>query len=158
MAYCGGPDYPGAIDYLDLNFGTWDWEGLQSPWLHGAETASENETDSAVVVGDASRVAQVRARPALLATARDLDPGAACDGDGDITFDDIGTYILDTTMCVVLGKAKGSTFTDEQKTCVLIVVPTGVEGDDGKQIYEPVDTGFLPGKCISPSGFEVRIH
>ena len=94
----------------------------------------------------------------LVATARDIDLDAAYEEDGDLRLDDPDTELSDATLCVVLGKAKGSTSLEEQKNCVLIIAPSGKLDGNGKRLYERKGTGFLPGKCISPSGFEVCIH
>lgn len=148
MAYTGGVSYPGGIDYLDLDFDSWGWEDLHSPWSQADDNTNENKSSAPLSA----------AKRTLIATARDLDLGAAYNDDGDLTLDDPDTPVLDTTVCVVLGKAKGITSAKEQRNCVLIIVPSGRKDEDGIEIYERVGTGFLPGKCISPSGFIVRIH
>ncbi|KAJ8110945.1 hypothetical protein OPT61_g6345 [Boeremia exigua] len=138
--------YSGAISYLHLKFGAWDWEDLTSPWSHPI-----NETD-------ADENASSMRETTLLAKARDLDLGAALEDEGELTLDDPATVLRDTTMCVVLGRAKGAVSALEQKNCVLIVRPTGDKAWHGESIYERVGTGFLPGKCISRGGFDVRIQ
>lgn len=152
MAYTGGKDYPGAIDYLDLEFDTWDWEDLQSPWSQPKEEEATSDTASP------SNRTTASDETMLVATARDIDLDAAYEEDGDLRLDDPDTELSDATLCVVLGKAKGSTSLEEQKNCVLIITPSGKLDGNGKQLYERIGTGFLPGKCISPSGFEVCIH
>jgi hypothetical protein len=68
----------------------------------------------------------------LVATARDIDLEAAYEIDGDLRLDDPDTELSDATLCVVLGKAKGSTSPEEQKNCVLIITPSGTLGGNGK--------------------------
>lgn len=138
--------YNGAISYLPLKFGAWEWEDLESPWSNSTE------------VSDAAESISPLRETTLVAKARDLDLGAALEDEGGLILDDPATVLRDTTVCVVLGGAKGATSALEQKNCVLIIEPTKDKAEEGKHIYERVGTGFLPGKCISRVGFEVHIH
>jgi hypothetical protein len=171
MAYWGGRNSPGGIDYLELDFDTWSWEDLQSPWSCVAEDENEEETKDKSALGEAyallrndksdvkSTSVPSRAKYVLVAYAREMDLNAVHDGDGDLFFDNPDEAPLKRTMCVVLGRAKGTrTPAKEQKNCVLVVSPTGEKSNDGKDIYERVGVGILPRMCIAEKGFKVEIQ
>ncbi|CAO2649036.1 Nn.00g099850.m01.CDS01 [Neocucurbitaria sp. VM-36] len=137
--------YTGGIDYLQPDFGSFEWEDLQSPWSTQAPNNVSN-TDP--------RTANIT----LNAKAREFDLGAAVQGEGELIFDNPGGSSQPKTLCVVLGKAKGSPSLETQRHYVLVVVMTGNRDRNGERMYERVGTGYLPGKCISPSGFSVSIQ
>ncbi|KAL1799029.1 hypothetical protein ACET3X_003066 [Alternaria dauci] len=135
--------YTGGIDYLQPDFGCYEWEDLQSPWSPKTPT-NVSSTDYSM------------ANIALEATAREYDLGAAVQGEGELIFDTPNGSAKPDTVCVVLGKAKGSPSPELQRHYILIIAAQ--RGRAGSKIYERVGTGYLPGKCISPSGFKVKIH
>jgi hypothetical protein len=128
--------FDGGIDYLRPDFGSYDWEPIESPWNRD----SDKKTDIA-----------------LLAHAWEYDPQSAGPGELDITFDiDVPSAQRPAKrMCVVLGRAKGSLIHDTRRHWVLAIAPTNQEG-----IYERIGAGYLPGRCLSrqPSKEKIRIH
>ncbi|KAI4650401.1 hypothetical protein J4E93_002757 [Alternaria ventricosa] len=137
--------YTGGIDYLQPEFNNFEWEDLQSPW---SPKAPDNVSSTDFNV----------ANMALHATAREYDLGAAVQGEGDLIFDTPNGSARPETVCVVLGKARGSLSTQTQRHYVLIIAAIGRRDRTVKKVYERVGTGYLPGKCISPSGFSVMVH
>jgi hypothetical protein len=137
--------YTGGIDYLQPEFGNFVWEDLQSPWSPDAPS-NISSTDINV------------ANIALNATAREYDLGAAVRSEGELVFDTPNGSARPETVCVVLGKARGSLSPETQRHYILIVAATVQRDRDGNRVYERVGTGYLPGKCISPNGFSVTIH
>lgn len=149
MAYSGDESHHGGIDYVRLGFDGWIWEPLQPPrWPSVHDGASAPDLRTADV--------------ALGATARELDLGAAHVFQGDIVLDDPDTGLRDSTLCVVLGKAKGVRQLKDpelQSHCVLLVDSTGKKDADGQDKYERVGTALLPAKCIGrDEGFSIRIY
>jgi hypothetical protein len=139
MAYIGG------IDYLQPGFGNYEWEDLQSPWSKKTPH-NISSTDFSI------------ANTALIATAREYDLGAAVLNEGQLIFDTPNRSSMPRTLCVVLGKAKGSPLPETQRHYLLIITAARHEGHAAEPVYERVGAGYLPGKCISPNGFSVRIH
>jgi hypothetical protein len=137
--------YTGGIDYLQPDFGNFDWEDLQSPWSPKAPTNISSTDPHATNM-------------VLVAAAREFDLGAAVQGEGELVFDTPGGSAQPKTLCVVLGRAKGSPSPETQRHYVLVIIATGTRGSEGERLYERVGTGYLPGKCISPSGSSVSIH
>ncbi|CAN9210055.1 unnamed protein product [Alternaria alternata] len=135
--------YTGGIDYLQPDFGCYEWEDLQSPWSPKTPT-NVSSTDYNL------------ANIALEAIAREYDLGAAVQGEGELIFDTPNGSAKPDTLCVVLGKAKGSPSSETQRHYILMIAAQ--RGRAGSRVYERVGTGFLPGKCISPSGFKVKIQ
>lgn len=130
--------HTGGIDYLDVGFGAYDWEDIESPsW-------------PPLGAGHDAKVM------ALTATARIYDLGAATQEEFELTFDNPGKPLPHRSLCVVMGKAKGRSLPDEQRNCLLIITP--VVGQNGKVVYERIGAGFLPGKCISPKFETVHIY
>ncbi|KAF1924144.1 uncharacterized protein M421DRAFT_8979 [Didymella exigua CBS 183.55] len=126
--------YSGAVDYIYLEFGQYEWNNIQSPW-----TKLENRWIN---------VDAETAKIALFAAPRRFDTGAAKDRDIELVFDEPSNILLLSSLCVVLGVAKGSQAETERKHCVLVITPRGEK--DGVTLYERVGTGFLPGKCLAP--------
>lgn len=126
--------YSGEIDYLELGFGDYEWENIQSPW-----TKPENRWIN--VDSDTTETA-------LFASPRRYDLGAAKDREIELIFDEHENPLLPSSLCVVLGVAKGTQIPTERRHCVLVINPRGSR--DGVTIYERVGTGFLPGKCLAP--------
>ncbi|KAF2629111.1 hypothetical protein BU25DRAFT_27006 [Macroventuria anomochaeta] len=89
-------------------------------------------------------------------TARKHDLGAATQEEFDLMFDNPGKLLAHSSLCVVLGNAKGSPMRSEQRHCLLIITP--VAGQGGNVVYERIGAGFLPGKCISPPTGLVHIY
>lgn len=138
--------YTGGIDYLQPDFGNYEWEeDLQSPWSTNAPSNISN-TDISI------------ANMALVAPAREYDLGAAVLSEGELIFDTPNRSSMPKTLCVVLGKAKGSPSPETRRHYILIVAVAGHKGCAGETIYERVGAGYLPGKCISPTVVDVRIH
>ena len=135
--------YTGGIDYLQPDFGCYEWEDLQSPWSPKTPT-NVSSTDYNL------------ANIALEAIAREYDLGAAVQGEGELIFDTPNGSAKPDTLCVVLGKAKGSPSPETQRHYILMIAAQ--RGRAGSRVYERVGTGFLPGKCISSSGFKVKIQ
>lgn len=137
--------YTGGIDYLQPDFGNYEWEDLQSPWSTNSPN-SISSTDVSI------------ANMALVAAAREFDSGAAVLSEGELIFDTPHGSSIPKPLCVVLGKAKGSPSPETRRHYILIVAVAGQKGRAGETIYERVGAGYLPGKCISPTVIDVRIH
>ncbi|CAN9349867.1 unnamed protein product [Alternaria alternata] len=138
--------YTGGIDYLQPDFGSFEWEELQSPWSSNApKNVSSTDFHAANIT--------------LNATAREYDYlKAMVQGEGELILDVPNSSFVPQTLCVVLGKAKGCTSPETQRHYVLIITATKHSDRNGDKVYERVGTGFLPGKCISTSGFKVKIQ
>ncbi|KAF2011920.1 hypothetical protein BU24DRAFT_266342 [Aaosphaeria arxii CBS 175.79] len=134
--------YTGGIDYLDIGFGTLDWEDIQSPWSRGGGQSIEGP-------------------PVLVAKARVYDPGAANESEGALVWDTPKSSLsqLSETLCVVMGKEKGSMPDQDKRHAVLVIKPkeNTVTPSQPKD-YVRIGTGFMPGKCIGPSFVKVNIH
>jgi hypothetical protein len=138
--------YTGGIDYLQPDFGYFEWEDLQSPWTSNSP-ANVSSTDFHI------------ANIALNATAREYDYlKAMVQGEDELILDTPNGSTVPQTLCVVLGKAKGSTSPETQRHYILIIAATAQRDPNGDKVYERIGTGYLPGKCISRSGFKVKIH
>lgn len=126
--------FDGGIDYLRPDFGSYDWEHLESPWARD----SEKRTDIA-----------------LLAKAWEYDLESAGPTEIDIILDIPGAQRPAKRICVVLGRAKGSLVHNTRRHWVLIIAPTDQEG-----IYERIGAGYMPGRSLlrSISKEMVRIH
>lgn len=120
--------YTGGIDYLELDFGGYEWEDIQTPW------SREEKRE-----GDIT----------LTAKARKYDRSAAAPGEDDLIFDSPAEPDQVTTLCVVLGIQRGKIPLKDKRHYVLIVVPTQDLMSDGARLYERVGAGYLPGKCIA---------
>lgn len=139
--------YTGRIDYLKIEFGTYSWENIQSPW-------TPNESRWWTVNAE-------NAETALFAPARRYDLGAAKASEVEIILD-ASDYVYNApksrlppdSLCVVLGIAKGKESESERKHCVIIIKPTGEQ--DGTTVYERIGAGFLPGKCLAPRPMNVQ--
>ena len=136
--------YHGGIDYLEPDFGNYEWEDIESPWSRKASGTLEDGKGACSIV--------------LIATARAFDLGAAVQTEGDLIFDIPDSRLPPQTMCVVLGKAKGSLSYEKERHCVLIIAPTIPEAKHGHVVYERLGAGFLPGKCLPPSSCKDRVH
>jgi hypothetical protein len=138
--------YTGGIDYLQPDFGNFEWADLQSPWSPNAP-CNASSTDASI------------ANIALGAKVREYNHGAALSGEGEVIMDRPGGTLQSKTLCVVLGKAEGSQFVETQKHYLLIVAVTANRDRNGERLYERVGVGWLPGKCLSPNeGWDVKIH
>ncbi|KAJ0116629.1 hypothetical protein J7T55_009779 [Diaporthe amygdali] len=130
--------YTGSIDYISPPFGGVYWEPLESPWSSGEEV-----------------------RDALVAEARDYDVSTAIeDGDGEIIFDRTSKKPPPSTKCIVLGRKMGTVnMKDSRRTHYLLVIePTKDRDQDGRQIYQRVGVGYLPGKCIKSKVVPVSVR
>ncbi|KAK3326797.1 heterokaryon incompatibility protein-domain-containing protein [Apodospora peruviana] len=136
MAYEGGVDYIGNGG----SFGSVDWEDVESPW-----SGTNGGVDEVGLVAD----------------AKEYDLTLAAAGDKrKIVFDCGEGERSGRTMCVVLGRQqqdlkrrRGRRDQSGLTHYVLIVRP--MEG--GKELYERVGAGYLPGRCIVPGGRSVRV-
>jgi hypothetical protein len=133
-----------GIDYLEREFDNDEWEDLVSPW-------SSNRTPSVSTDPQTSDIA-------LVARAREYDLGVAVPGEGELIFDTPGGSSQPETLCVVLGKARGSSDPDSQTHYILIVAATAKQDRGESKLYQRVGAGYLPGKCISPSDCSITIH
>ncbi|PSN64720.1 hypothetical protein BS50DRAFT_623219 [Corynespora cassiicola Philippines] len=138
MAYIGG------IDYLELEFGTVEWEDLQSPWSGATANADDTNANTAKIT--------------LKAEARHYDPGAALVEDGKLILDIPSESSPSTSLCVVLGKEKGNRPRELKMRYVLIIKEQRESVEGGDKVYARVGVGCLPGTCISESGIKVCIH
>jgi hypothetical protein len=66
--------YTGGIDYLQSDFGNFDWEDLQFPCSSEAPTSISSTDPHATNM-------------VLVATAREVDLGATVQGEGELIFD-----------------------------------------------------------------------
>jgi hypothetical protein len=133
--------YTGGIDYLEPEFGDYEWEDLISPWSDDRTPDVSPDPDTADIE--------------LVATAREYDLGVAVPGEGELIFDTPGDQ--PKTLCVVLGKARGSWNAESQRHYFLVVAAAG-QNRSGAKVYERVGVGYLPGKCISPRNCSIFIQ
>lgn len=136
--------YTGRIDYLKLDFAGFEWEDIRSPWSRSADNVPRTEIRGGNI--------------ALTATAREYDPNAAVQGEGLLILDTPGGSEQPKTMCVVLGRQKGTMPLEDKIQYLLIVTPTTALDRDGGKPYERVGAGYSPGRCIAPGGSMVNIH
>jgi hypothetical protein len=136
--------YTGGIDYLKLDFDGVEWEDIRSPWSRSADNVAHTEVRGGNI--------------ALTAVARDYDPNAALKGEALLILDNPGGSEKPKTECVVLGRQKGPTPLEGKIHYLLIVTPLTALGRDGGKLYERVGAGYLPGRCIAPSGSTVNIR
>lgn len=130
MAYAGG------IDYLELDFDQIDWLDIKSPWSH----PNREKT------------------PALTARARDYTQDIHDLSEELLVFDVSGAPLHTRGVCLVLGVQKGNKPDGDRRHYVLFVIPTANIERDGRNQYERVGTGYLPGRCIANDGPLVNIY
>lgn len=133
--------YTGSIDYLNIDFGAYNWENIQSPWSQNDENRLDISNETATI--------------SLIAAAREYDLGAATQEEASLIFDSQEKPLPPKSLCVMLSKAKNSSVEKDQKRCLLIIKP--VTQSDGTTVYERIGAGFLPGKCISRQTHIVQI-
>ena len=119
--------YDGGIDFLQPDFGNFDWDDIESPW-------SQDNPKSSI---------------ALITKAWEYDIEAAGHGEADLTLENLNVPQPSQRLCVILGRAKGSLMYDTRKHWVLIIVPTVTPDRNGNFAYERIGAGFLPGRCLS---------
>lgn len=119
--------YTGGIDYISPNFGGMDWEEIQSPW-DGKAGSGDNMM--------------------LVTTARDYK---ADDQVGKIVFDDPQSFPRLGMKCVVLGKEKGRSPSNDKLHYILVV-------QERNDRYERVGVGYLPGRCLGQGAKKINIH
>ncbi|SPQ24631.1 1c852c8e-3c27-4064-b4f6-a4ad5c015261 [Thermothielavioides terrestris] len=131
--------YTGAIDYISPEFGSVEWEEMQSPWS-GRHSPLLSE-------GQGGNIA-------LVAKARQYDPFKAKPEDTKLVFDSPGLSEQGETLCVVLGQQTDSM----RRTYLILVRSTAGRDRNGSKIYERVGAGYLPGNCIGEERGMVTIH
>ncbi|KAK0613670.1 hypothetical protein B0T14DRAFT_499110 [Immersiella caudata] len=137
--------YTGTIDYISPPFNGVDWEELQSPW-------------SGYGKGDEGIRTEVQGgNIALVAEAREYDPGKGSTDDSLLAFDKPNGLSSPKTLCVILGRQKGVA-SDHQRHYLLFIEAAGRDRN-GKELYERVGVGYLPGRCVEGGSFgRVTIH
>ncbi|KAF2627583.1 HET-domain-containing protein [Macroventuria anomochaeta] len=134
MAYAGGKDNSGGIDYFNLDFDGFDWQAITSPW---SRADSEDETNALI--------AESREYDALLKKGNN-------ENDFRIILDapaEEGQY---TTRCIVLGIEKGGISLMDKSHYVLVIKPTDYTNE-----YERVGAGWMPGRCLRGEVEEVHV-
>jgi hypothetical protein len=131
--------YMGEIDYLVLEFGKVDWQGLRSPWSPGRSSDVSSEK------GHASLIGEVR-------TIKVDD-----EHNEHLYFDSLEVIDTSAVQCVVLGIEKGSQPLSSKTHYFILVAPKVSLGGDGSKIYERIGAGYLPGKYISSAEQKMRI-
>lgn len=143
--------YTGGIDYLDLEFGRFDWEELGSPWSGATESISRTDDRG----------------PSMALTAEawsyDYDatkynPNTEIQREGQLFFDNPGGSDQPELMSVVLGIEKGTKAAQDKMHYCIVIKATKTLDRDGKRICERVGAGYLPGRRVARSGFRVVIH
>ena len=132
MAYAGGKDNSGGIDYFKVDFDGFDWQAITSPWSR-AGTGGEIH----------ALIADSRAYTTLQGNS---------EGTFRIIFDapqEEGKY---ATKCIVLGVEKGEMSLDGKLHYVLVIKPTSFKGR-----YERVGAGWMPGRCLGDEVEEVQV-
>jgi hypothetical protein len=124
--------FDGGIDYLHPDFGSYDWESLESPWSRNSFRTSD---------------------VALIAQAWKYDLEAAGQGEAELHFDVPKAPRPAESVCIVLGRAKGSLVSETRRHWVLIIAPTGRE-----DIHERIGAGYLPGRSLSRRPHKEKVH
>lgn len=102
MAWAGGKDNAGGIDYFNPPYGRMEWKDVQPPW------ARTNMDKSCVLTAFAKRFETTNAE--------------------DLIYDDPQSRCADVN-CVVLGVQVGTMDLDDKKHYVLLIAPsTGLKG------------------------------
>jgi len=125
--------YMGEIDYLNLKFGVFDWEDIDSPWSHGR---TESRRGSSI---------------ALSGRLRTISADGAGDGAGKFYFDKLVQPDTSLLQCVVLGLEQGRSI-DSRLHYFILVAP------DASHVYKRIGVGYLPGKWISAEGSTIEIY
>ncbi len=135
--------YQGGIEYLELPFDEVKWEEIRSPW----------QADEVRTVDRANFLE-------LRVTARTFELGGALAGEAKVVYDMCGTTDLRTTICIVIGVAKGEMPVGDRTHYVLFVASKTPPITGRMQVCERVGVGHLPGKCIGLGrpGVDVRIR
>lgn len=135
MAYAGGKDNSGGIDYLNPDFDKFDWQDIDSPWSQS--NAGKGTT--------------------LLSTLSQEYNASAYEGKNEvhaveIILDNNSKAIQYPQRCVVLGIQKGGMPISEKCHYILVIEATMKPG-----IYERIGAGFVPGICIIGQARQVSI-
>jgi len=137
--------YTGGIDYISPPFNGVEWEALQSPWSGYEKGDGDDEQED------------VGANIALVAEAREYEPLRGSPGESLLAFDRPERPVAWETLCIVLGRQKGVALND-QRHYLLLIKAAGLDRN-GKQLFERVGAGYLPGRCIKhDSSVRVTIH
>ncbi|KAH6629798.1 hypothetical protein C7974DRAFT_472500 [Boeremia exigua] len=135
MAYAGGKDNSGGIDYFNPDFGKFDWQDMDSPW---SQPTSDQETTM------------------LSTLSQEYDASAYKGRDGveavKVVFDEHITVVQYPQRCVVLGIQRVEMPVHDKRHYILVIKATSKPG-----IYERVGAGYVPGICIIGQPIEVHI-
>jgi hypothetical protein len=135
MAYAGGKDNSGGIDYFNPDFDKFDWQDIDSPWSQ--PNAGQGIT--------------------LLSTlSQEYDASAYEDRKAvdvvKVVFDEHVNVIQYPQRCVVLGIQRGEMPVDDKRHYILVIKVTSDPG-----IYNRIGAGYVPGGCIVGRAREARI-
>lgn len=135
MAYAGGRDNSGGIDYFNPDFDSFDWQDVDSPWSHANTDKGSN---------------------LLTASSREYDATAYDGGVGiepfNVVFDAHAEKTQCPQRCVVLGIQRGDTSFQDKRHYVLVIKATSVPGT-----YERIGAGYVPGRCLMGEVKEVQV-
>lgn len=134
MAYAGGKDNSGGIDYFNLDFDGFDWQAITSPWSRADSEDGRN-----------ALVADSREYDALLAQGNRVD-------EFRIIMDAPAEERQYATRCIVLGVEKRGFSIHEKAHYVLVIRPTSCHDE-----YERVGAGWMPGRCLTDEVKEVKV-
>lgn len=128
--------YSGGITYLKLPFSQVDWEAqeIRSPWSRqGGEVLTED----------------VAAGRQLTARVRSFSLPLTSSDDVEVVFDSPGGSKGAAKNCVILGRQIEARPVEERRHYVLVVVPAlAAHAIKGRQPFERVGAGFMPGRFI----------
>lgn len=135
MAYAGGKDNSGGIDYFNPDFDKFDWQDIDSPW-------SQSDTGKGTTL--------------LRTLSQEYDANAYEGKNEDhaveIILDDNSKVIQYPHRCVVLGIQKGGMLVSDKRHYILVIEATTKPG-----VYERIGAGFVPGICINGQARQVHI-
>lgn len=129
--------YNGGIDYLQPEFGSVDWEPIQSPW-------SQTRTPMSNIV--------------LVAKACKYNPKLMKNDECHVTFDLGDVTEREWYSCVILDRDKGTSDQDRCKNWVLIIASTARQDQYDNLIYERIGAGYVSGRCVSHVPYTESVH
>jgi hypothetical protein len=135
MAYAGGKDNSGGIDYFNPDFDQFDWQDIDSPW-------SQPNTGKGT---------------AMLSTLSQEYDASAYERGNDVdavkvVFDESLKVVQYPQKCAILGIQKGDMPVHDKRHYILVIKATPDPG-----IYERIGAGYVPGVCIIGKNREVGI-
>lgn len=137
--------YTGAIDYLPLEFGQFEWNRISPPWSReGTSSNYSSNDDKVALIAEAKQFAQLK-------SGNDQRRQ-------HLIYDQSDQYEIEEPICVIVGLEKNFVRPAERRHYVLLIEPSDSRQNDGSIIYQRIGAGYLQGKYLVGEGFEVAIH